>query len=127
MSLEAFQKAYPQGKIPRNSKDYGKVFVCRRGCNTRTTTYTDEFSWEEIYQGVEDIQKLIELVKSGTKATRRKLKPSREETFDALYDAPGEDDAEWGSARKLSTPKKPRSHQGTPRKSKPVTPSSHRK
>ncbi|KAJ4424765.1 Origin recognition complex, subunit 1 [Gnomoniopsis sp. IMI 355080] len=127
MSLEAFHKAYPQGKIPRNSKDYGKVFVCRRGCNTRTTTYTDEFSWEEVYQGVEDVQKLIELVKSGTKATRRKLKPSREESPDALYDDAGEGDAEWGSARKPSTPKKPRSYQGTPRKSKPVTPSSHRK
>lgn len=127
MSLEVFRKAYPQGKIPRNSKDYGKIFVCRRGCNTRTTTYTEEFTWEELYHGVEDIQKLIELVKSGTKATRRKLKFSREESPDALYDVTGEGDAEWETARKISTPKKPRSVPGTPRKSKPVTPSSHRK
>lgn len=127
MSLESFQKAYSQGKIPRSSKDHGKVFVCRRGCNTRTTTYTDEFLWEKLYHGMEDIPKLTDLVKSSTKATRRKLKPSREESPDALYDVAGEGDAEWGATRKLSTPKKARSYQGTPKKSKPVTPSSHRR
>lgn len=127
MSLELFQKAYPQGKIPRNSKDHGKIFVCRRGCNTRTTTYTDEFPWEEFYHGAKDIQKLIDFVKSGTKATRRKVKPSREESPDALYDAVYEEDADWDTARRISTPKKSRSCQGTPKKSKPATPSSHRK
>lgn len=130
MSLEAFQKAYPQGKIPRSSRDHGKVFVCRRGCNTRTATYTDEFVWEDVYRGADDIGKLGELVKNGTKATRRR-KVQRAESPDALYDFPGDGgDEEWGqtgSPRKPATPKKPRNYQGTPKKSKPVTPSSHRK
>lgn len=130
MSLDVFQQKYPQGKVPRNSPDHGKIFVCRRGCNTRTATYTDEFVWEDLYGGAEDIQTLVDLVKNGTKATRRK-RVAREESPDALYDAAGvDDDIEWGKTgtpKKFGTPKKPRSTHGTPRKSKPVTPSSHRK
>lgn len=130
MSLEAFQKAYPNGKVPRSSRDHGKVFVCRRGCNTRTATYTEDFIWEEIFRGAGDIHKLITLVKNGTKATRRG-RASRLESPDALYDIAVEnDDQEWGQTgtpRKLATPKKPRTYHGTPKKPKPLTPSSHRK
>lgn len=74
MSLDAFLGLYPSGKIPRNSPDYGKTFVCRRGCNTRSTTYTDEFVWEEVYQKGEDVPALIELVEKGTKPTRRRAR-----------------------------------------------------
>ncbi|KUI63149.1 Origin recognition complex subunit 1 [Cytospora mali] len=127
MSLEEFQKAFPNGKVPRNSNYYGKVFVCRRGCNIRTASYTDEFVWEDVYQGVDDIMPLIELVEMGTKATRRR-KPARQESPDALYDAFEEGDEARGQKR---TPRKPSNFLGTPRKpksvSKPVTPSSHRK
>jgi origin recognition complex subunit 1 len=124
-SLPAFQKAYPQHKIPKNSKDFGKLFVCRRGCNTRTTTYTEEFSWENIYHGAENIQTLIELVKTGTKETRRRRKVQRAESPDALFDDLGEEDTAWKAARKVTTPKKPRSQPGTPKK--PKTPTSQRK
>jgi origin recognition complex subunit 1 len=72
MSLAAFNKRYPSGSIPRKSPDYGKVFVCRRGCNTRTATYTEEFVWEDIYAGAGDIQDLIDRVQSQTKATRKR-------------------------------------------------------
>jgi origin recognition complex subunit 1 len=71
MSLEAFQSLYPIGQVKKSSKDYGKVFVCRRGCNTRTSTYTPEFIWEDVYTDANDISSLVELVKSQTKATRR--------------------------------------------------------
>ncbi|KAG9387726.1 Origin recognition complex protein [Pyrenophora tritici-repentis] len=70
LSLERFQELYPAG-VKKSSKDYGKVFVCRRGCNTRTTTYTPEFKWEDVYKGAEDIQALIDLVESQTKASRK--------------------------------------------------------
>ncbi|KAF1840874.1 P-loop containing nucleoside triphosphate hydrolase protein [Cucurbitaria berberidis CBS 394.84] len=70
LSLEQFQRLYPAG-VKKSSKDNGKVFVCRRGCNTRTTTYTPEFIWEDIYNGADDIQSLVDLVESQTKATRR--------------------------------------------------------
>lgn len=128
VSQEAFQKLYPNGKVPKNSKDHGKIFVCRRGCNTRTATYTDEFVWEDVYQGADDIHALEELVEGGTKATRKR-RQARERTPDDLYDAIDDGDEE-GRAQKR-TPRKPSSHLGTPKKprsaSKPVTPSSHRK
>lgn len=70
MSLEQYQHQYPAG-LKKSSKDYGKVFICRRGCNTRTTTYTPEFRWEDVYTGTDDIQALNDLVETQTKATRR--------------------------------------------------------
>ncbi|KAL1868716.1 Origin recognition complex, subunit 1 [Diaporthe australafricana] len=128
VSLEAFQTLYPSGKVSRSSKDYGKVFVCRRGCNTRTATYTDEFVWEDIYQGVDDVNELEGLVQSGTKATRKR-KAARQGTPDALYDFTEEGGEDSRSQKR--TPRKPTSHPGTPKKprsaGKPVTPSSHRK
>ncbi|KAI3400497.1 hypothetical protein diail_3118 [Diaporthe ilicicola] len=128
VSLEAFQNLYPSGKVPRTSKDHGKIFVCRRGCNTRTATYTDEFVWEDVYQGVDDINKLKGLVQGGTKPTRKR-KAARQETPDALYDGIEEGAEESGGQKR--TPRKQTSHPGTPKKprsaGKPVTPSSHRK
>lgn len=128
MSAEAFQQLCPSGKVPRSSKDHGKIFVCRRGCNTRTATYTDEFAWEDVYQGADDIHTLEELVEGGTKATRKR-RPTRQRTPDDLYDVDGDGDEEERGQKR--TPTKPSSHLGTPKKprsaSKPVTPSSHRK
>jgi origin recognition complex subunit 1 len=73
VSPKKFLSKYPSGKVTRSSRDYGKIFVCRRGCNTRTATYTEEFVWEDIYKGHEgDIFALIERVQSETKATRKK-------------------------------------------------------
>ena len=74
VSAETFRSKYPSGKVPRSSKDHGKIFICRRGCNTRTATYTDEFDWEEIYQSADDILPLIERVENQTKATRKRKK-----------------------------------------------------
>lgn len=77
MSHQAFSREYPTGKIPRSSPAYNKTFICRRGCNARTTTYTPEFVWEEIFSGSsDDILKLIRLVQSGTKSTRKRTKPN---------------------------------------------------
>ncbi|KAH8199054.1 hypothetical protein TruAng_006792 [Truncatella angustata] len=75
LSHSAFLERYPTGKIPRNSPGHNKTFICRRGCNTRTATYTDEFVWEDIFHGKEEeIGPLVELLESKTKATRRKRK-----------------------------------------------------
>lgn len=129
MSLQGFQDKFPTGKVPKSSRDHGKVFVCRRGCNTRTATYTDEFTWEDIYRGPDDISNLVELVKNGTKATRKGRGAPRAESPDALYDLNANDGEEGERPKK--TPKKMGSIPGTPRKarvgSKPATPSSHRK
>jgi origin recognition complex subunit 1 len=71
LSIDDFEQLYPTGVVKKSSKDYGKIFVCRRGCNTRTTTYTPEFKWRDVYKGAEDIDTLVALVESQTKATRR--------------------------------------------------------
>ena len=108
LSQEAFLKRWPGGKVPRSSREYyGKVFVCRRGCSTRTATYTDEFLWEEIYRGKEDLDRLIELVRGGTKATRKRrdrAQAEKDEVGDVDYVQAGED--READADTPSTPKK---------------------
>lgn len=70
-------KQYPSGKVPRTARDYGKIFVCQRGVNTRTATYTDAFQWEDVYAGEQDLASLLELVKSQTKETRKRREPKK--------------------------------------------------
>ncbi|KAK5654773.1 hypothetical protein OQA88_6809 [Cercophora sp. LCS_1] len=135
MSQEAFLKKYPSGKVPRKAKEHGKVFICRRGCNTRTCTYTDEFKWEDLYDGIDDVETIKELVKKGTKATRRKAKVlARAESAEREYAHVGDDD-DADDLDKFRTPSKrmkfrdavtPGSRHKGPR-GKPATPSSHRK
>ncbi|KAI9655071.1 MAG: Origin recognition complex, subunit 1 [Trizodia sp. TS-e1964] len=113
MSPAKFLSAYPSGKISKGSEDYGKVFICRRGCNTRTATYTNDFIWEDIYHGTEeDIFKLIERVKKETKASRKtrtevsSRKMNREfddKNYDALPRTPRK-------RRKLDGPVTPNTH-----------------
>ncbi|KAJ9667545.1 Origin recognition complex, subunit 1 [Coniosporium apollinis] len=91
VSPDAFHARFPNGKVPRNHKDYGKVFVCRRGCNTKTATYTEEFVWEEIYHGEEDIAALMERVKSQTKATRKRRKTEKRDLDEFVVGEEGDD------------------------------------
>ncbi|RFU35359.1 hypothetical protein B7463_g1010, partial [Scytalidium lignicola] len=130
-SLQTYMNKYPNGKVPSHSKYYGKTFICRRGCNTRTATYTEEFIWEDIYHGnEEDIFGLIELVKTGTKATWKKRgdrQKKEEEDFHVEHDQHEELENEG-----LQTPRKKRktSAVSTPRKpsttSKLLTPTHKR-
>jgi origin recognition complex subunit 1 len=125
--MEAFNKKYPNGKVPRSAKEFGKVFICRRGCNTRTATYTEEFIWEDIYRGAEDLDDLRDRIKQGTKLTRRR-RTTRDESPEREYTAREDANAD---PEQLRTPKKARVHDAlTPSKrrsaSKPLTPS-HRK
>jgi origin recognition complex subunit 1 len=89
MSDRQFNAKYPKGTIPRNSAGFGKTFICRRGCSTRTATYTNEFIWEDIYKGTEDLEALMDLVESQTKQTRKRQanKPKIEDDeFDGFID-----------------------------------------
>lgn len=72
MSQQKYQKQYPNG-VQRNSKQYGKVFICRRGCAPRTATYTEEFIWEDIYKDREtDIDMIVRKISDETKLTRKR-------------------------------------------------------
>ena len=137
MSEATFMSKYPTGRVPRKSSEFGKVFVCRRGCNTRTCTYTDEFVWEDIYHGREDVDTLHDMIRSNTKATRRR-KGAADEPTDRDYKLDPSDTREGDYAPGTPrTPKKPRTRDaaatpGSRRKpaggaSQPATPSSHRR
>ncbi|KAI9827579.1 MAG: Origin recognition complex, subunit 1 [Thelocarpon impressellum] len=127
VSAATFLAKHPSGKVPRSSKDYGKIFVCRRGCNTRTATYTEEFDWEKIYTGTdEDIQSLIERVQSETKATRKKRGEgkAREDTYierdeDEVPETPRK-------KRRLTSASTPKSHHGVRTPQKLTTPTQKR-
>ncbi|KAK4454671.1 P-loop containing nucleoside triphosphate hydrolase protein [Podospora aff. communis PSN243] len=135
MSHAKYLAKYPTGKVPRKSPEFGKVFVCRRGCQTRTCTYTDEFAWEDVYRGIEDLDALKTMIQKGTKATRRKASVDEKgESPEREYKHTGADDDDDDLA-KFRTPSKRTKFRdavtpGSRRKgatSKPVTPSSHRK
>ncbi|RPA98233.1 P-loop containing nucleoside triphosphate hydrolase protein [Choiromyces venosus 120613-1] len=66
------------GRANKKSKEYGKVFVCRWGCNPRTATYMPEFVWEEVWKVREmDITAIGEMVYHGTKVVKmRENKPA---------------------------------------------------
>ncbi|KAK2609013.1 Origin recognition complex, subunit 1 [Conoideocrella luteorostrata] len=107
-SLDAFFSNHPSGKITRSSNDYGKTFVCRRGCNTRTATYTDEFIWEEMYTGAEHMFRLIDFVENGTKAARSRRKVREQSPQDTTYLPP--QTPTKGSRSVVDTPHSKRSH-----------------
>ena len=75
MSKEAFYKIYPGGKSPKSraaAARYTKSIICRRGVKQRTLNYTDEFVWEEMYRGPEDLLALIDWIKDQTKGKRKR-------------------------------------------------------
>ena len=86
VSQRAFLDRYPSGRVPRSSRDYGKLFVCRRGCNTRTATYTEEFVWEDVYRGGDDLAGLIHRIQGQTKATRKRRRKGEEDEAEAGND-----------------------------------------
>ncbi|KAI0430970.1 ATPase [Xylaria sp. FL1042] len=137
MSSAAFMREFPTGKITRSSPAHNKTFVCRRGCNARTTTYTSEFIWEEIFSGSsDDISKLIQLVESGTTSSRRTPK-SRDAADHAaadfsprkrqLYDVPEDEESNHDDGYLSSendTKFKPRTPRKRQKTSQVSTPSS---
>jgi origin recognition complex subunit 1 len=82
--FDRFPKGKPPGKNRKQIAEYSKWFVCRRACNTRTVTYTDEFVWEEYFPAKENIaiQDLLDLVDRVTEETKlsRKRKAEKVDT-----------------------------------------------
>ncbi|KAH9883715.1 P-loop containing nucleoside triphosphate hydrolase protein [Xylariomycetidae sp. FL2044] len=130
MSYQNFFQKYPTGKVPPTSPAYNKTFVCRRGCNLRTTTYTDEFNWDDVYSGHADNPAyLLERVQRETKPTRR---PAPASADTATADRRGSDDDDFTSDndKNNNNDKHVRRTVATPRKrqkvSKIVTPSNRK-
>lgn len=108
LSSVDFLARYPHGRVPRSSKDHGRVFVCRRGCNSRTATYTDEFAWSDVYGGVDDLENLRLRVERGTKATRKRGEAAtarREKDLEDFVTNDGDTDGD------INTPRTPSKRQ----------------
>ncbi|KAG8625622.1 hypothetical protein KVT40_006023 [Elsinoe batatas] len=99
ISHAKFVQRYPSGKIPRGNSGYGKTFVCRRGCNPRTTSYTNEFTWEDVYRGSADIDSLVSLVESQTVQTRKRKPTTKASEADLNEFVVGDEEVE-GTPRK---------------------------
>jgi origin recognition complex subunit 1 len=129
--VERYQELHSAG-VKKSSKDHGKVFVCRRGCNTRTTTYTPEFKWEQVYNGAEDIQSLVDLVESQTKATRKttgRPRKQQQQDLDDFVEPDSDDDGVPKTPRKrrkLNDATTPTSTRKSPASRKFLTPTHKR-
>ncbi|KAL2819017.1 P-loop containing nucleoside triphosphate hydrolase protein [Aspergillus cavernicola] len=87
MSKDAFFARYPNGAPPKSKDElaeYNKCIVCRRGVNQVQGRYTEEFMWEDVYQQ-DQIHDLIDLVKDGLKAAKKRKQADTDyvETKDA--------------------------------------------
>lgn len=105
LSKDAFYKKYPGGKPPRSKPAaalYRKTLLCRRGIRQKTGRYTEDFLWEEKYQGIEDLYGLVNWINEQTKGRRKQLE-----------NADGVDDREYVQSKNQQeaepeTPKKRR-------------------
>ncbi|KAI5290861.1 Origin recognition complex, subunit 1 [Ascosphaera aggregata] len=81
MSAAVFNDRYPDGR-PRGKAalaEYNKCIICRRGVSQLQGRYTDEFIWEEVYDGTEEgVFRFIDFIKSGLKRSKRKRVEGKE-------------------------------------------------
>ncbi|QSZ30356.1 hypothetical protein DSL72_004879 [Monilinia vaccinii-corymbosi] len=126
LSEEAFKTRYPTGKIPRNHKEHGKVFICRRGIHSKSVTYTDEFIWEDVYHNTEEsVEKLIEKIESSIPNNKRKetLLPTKKNEDDDGANVASEHDDSEVDEEILATPRKRQKTNKAVTPRKPRTPS----
>lgn len=81
MSAAVFNQKYPDGKPKAKAAlaEYNKCIICRRGVSQLQGRYTEEFVWEEVYDGTEDgIFRFIDFIKAGLKRSKRKRVEEKE-------------------------------------------------
>ncbi|EGC42937.1 origin recognition complex subunit [Histoplasma capsulatum var. duboisii H88] len=76
LSRAAFEERYPNGIPPKGRAalaEYHKCIICRRGVNQLQGKYTEEFVWEDIFDGTEEgLFALIDFMKAGLKRSRKR-------------------------------------------------------
>ncbi|OJD14844.1 hypothetical protein AJ78_04848 [Emergomyces pasteurianus Ep9510] len=76
LSKAAFEQRYPKGLPPKGKAalaEYNKCIICRRGVNQLQGKYTEEFVWEDIFDGTEQgLFELIDFIKAGLKRSRKR-------------------------------------------------------
>ncbi|KAF7912015.1 uncharacterized protein EAE98_011772 [Botrytis deweyae] len=132
LSEEAFKVKFPTGKIPRNRKENGKTFICRRGLHSKSVTYTDEFVWDDVYHNTEEsVEKLIEKIENSLPSNKRKKpalpnpkkKKKLDEDDDASVASEHDDDDYEVDEEILATPRKRQKTTKAITPRKPRTPS----
>ncbi len=121
LSKDAFYNKYPGGKPPRGKAAaalYGKTLLCRRGIKQRTGKYTEEFTWEEMYQGPGHLYDFVNWINEQTKAGRMQVESAGGAEDKEYLDNQTREEAE------PETPKKRRKTASTTATPKPSTISS---
>lgn len=94
MSKDVFYAKYPNGTPPTGKAalaEYHKSIICRRGVNQLQGKYTDEFIWEDVYKNGEAIFELIDMIKAGLKAAKKRKAEEDEEVSTTAKDLIKED------------------------------------
>lgn len=113
LSKDAFVKKYPDGKPPKSqsaANRYAKTILCRRGVKQRTLQFTEDFVWDEIYKGPEDLLDLIDWIKDQTRNKRRQaLDKEEDREYDHKKETVGDEPTTPQKRRKttsaVSTPR----------------------
>lgn len=113
LTAEQFAEKFPTRTIPKGHPDNNRLFVCRRGANLRTNTYTEEFTWgKDVMQGADgarEVHELIDKVERETVKTRKRRAPPGRDTAHGLKDFVVDDNEDAPE-----TPRKRRKHSDTP-------------
>lgn len=142
------ERPIPKAKRGRKAKGHIETFVCRRACELKNTTYTEDFDWDEIKPETEnDVDQLVERINdeietiraqkrnSGTsKLVKRPLKRKQEESDDdddvdeyadeVLEDIDEDGPLDGNESDEINrTPRKKKKHTKTMTPRKPRTPS----
>ncbi len=105
LSKDAFLKAYPGGQPPKSKSAmnrYAKTTLCRRGVKQRTLQFTEDFIWDEIYKGPEDMLDLVDWINDQTKAKKRKPVKQEELEYNRKHELHG-DEPHTPSKRRKTT------------------------
>ncbi|EXJ84784.1 origin recognition complex subunit 1 [Capronia epimyces CBS 606.96] len=112
LSKDAFFQKYPGGLPPKSKSGqsrYAKTILCRRGVKQRTLQFTEDFIWEDIYKGPEDLLDLIDWIKEQTKGNRKHLLAKEDHEYEQKREAQEEEPRTPHKRRKMtataSTPK----------------------
>lgn len=121
LSKDAYFAKYPEGKQPKSNaaaSEFAKTIFCRRAVKQRTVRFTDEFVWQELYRGEEDLLNLIDWIKQQTGDKRRPVKPADDDDYEFRRET---------DEPLPSTPQKKRktTAAGTPRSTTKATPADY--
>ena len=124
MSEAVFKSKYPKGVIPRKSDDFGKVHICRRGLNLKTSLYTEPFTWEHLEHSTgEEVHQLIDFLEKDTKGNQKRKFGNVKKREDNFTGGFVEEEEDSDVDMRNTTPRKKRKMGSVPTPRKPRTPS----